>query len=124
MLRNVLCKVPFACPIYRRAFAIAPAKLQYPPPSGSYKVLSLGKSTWQGQDNVRLFISIGSLKTDGEKLFALTEWATARFDRVTFIIGDTLQRHNVAINAGFPKRMRTRSRRNSDRNGFLRIKLP
>ncbi|MBU0800569.1 MAG: tRNA-dependent cyclodipeptide synthase, partial [Alphaproteobacteria bacterium] len=36
-------------------------------------------------------------KHDGDKFFALAEWAAARFDHVNLIVSDTLQRHNIAL---------------------------
>ena len=75
-------------------------KPSYPAATGAYKVFIKGKSTWQGHKIARLQISMGNPKQDGEKLLAMTEWAAARFDRVIFIISDTLQRHNIALRHG------------------------
>lgn len=72
----------------------------YPAATGVYKVFIKGKSTWQGHKMARLQISMGNPKQDGEKLLAMTEWAASRFQRVVFIISDTLQRHNIALRYG------------------------
>ena len=72
----------------------------YPPATGAYKVFIKGNSTWQGHTTARLQISMGNPKQDGEKLLAMTEWAAARFDKVVFVISDTLQRHNISLRHG------------------------
>lgn len=69
--------------------------IQYPAPLGPYKVSIKGKSSWQQYKTARLQISIGNTKQEGEKLFAMTEWLSHRFDKVIFIVSDTLQKHNL-----------------------------
>lgn len=71
--------------------------IQYPPQTGAYKVFVKDKSVWQDHSVARLQISVGNPKHTGDKFFALTEWAAARFDRVILIVSDTLQRHNIAV---------------------------
>lgn len=71
--------------------------LQYPPQTGAYKVFVKDKSVWQDHSVARLQISVGNPKHTGDKFFALTEWAAARFDKVILIVSDTLQRHNIAV---------------------------
>ncbi|HEY8963210.1 MAG TPA: tRNA-dependent cyclodipeptide synthase [Alphaproteobacteria bacterium] len=73
---------------------------QYPAPTGAYKVFVKDKGLWQAHTTARLHISVGNPKHDGEKFYALTEWAAARFDHVTLIVSDTLQRHNIALTSG------------------------
>jgi tRNA-dependent cyclodipeptide synthase len=74
--------------------------LHYPPASGPYKVVLKSRSNWRDFPACRLQISVGRPKHEGDKFFALTEWAAARFDKVWFIVSDTLQRHNLALEMG------------------------
>lgn len=74
--------------------------LQYPAQSGPYKVFVKDKSIWKDFSVARLQISVGNPKHEGDKFFALTEWAAARFDQVILIVSDTLQRHNIAADTG------------------------
>lgn len=71
--------------------------IQYPPQTGAYKVFVKDKSVWHDHSVARLQISVGNPKHTGDKFFALTEWAAARFDKVILIVSDTLQRHNIAV---------------------------
>ena len=71
--------------------------IQYPAQTGAYKVFVKDKGLWQGHDTARLQISVGNPKHDGDKFFALTEWAAARFEKVILIVSDTLQRHNLSF---------------------------
>lgn len=71
--------------------------IQYPSQTGPYKVFVKDKGLWQSHDTARLQISVGNPKHSGDKFFALTEWAAARFSHVTLIVSDTLQRHNIAL---------------------------
>jgi len=70
--------------------------VQYPPQTGAYKVFVKDKGLWQDHDVARLQISVGNPKHDDEKFYALTEWASARFNKVVLIVSDTLQRHNIS----------------------------
>ena len=79
---------------------VSKKKIQYPPQTGPYKVCVKDKNNWFGHNTARLQISIDNPKQDGVKLFAMTEWAAARFDKVIFIVSDTLQRHNIALRHG------------------------
>lgn len=74
--------------------------IQYPPQTGAYKVFVKDKGIWQKHGTARLQISVGNPKHTGDKFFALTEWAAARFDKVILIVSDTLQRHNLAMQHG------------------------
>lgn len=74
--------------------------IQYPPQTGPYKVFVKDKGLWRQHTTARLQISVGNPKHDGDKFFALTEWAAARFDRVVLVVSDTLQRHNLALDMG------------------------
>ncbi len=69
----------------------------YPPASGKYKVFIKGVSCWQDHSVARLQISVGQTNAEGEKFFALTEWASLRFDKIQLIVSDTLQKHNIAL---------------------------
>ena len=69
--------------------------IQYPAPTGPYKVTLKNSIGWQGAGEVRLQISIGNPGTEGEKFCALCEWAAARIARVVLVVSDTLQRYNV-----------------------------
>jgi tRNA-dependent cyclodipeptide synthase len=75
-------------------------KIQYPPQTGPYKVCVKDKNTWSDHHTARLQISLGNPKQDGIKMLTLTQWAAARFDKVIFIVSDTLQRHNLALRHG------------------------
>jgi tRNA-dependent cyclodipeptide synthase len=70
--------------------------IQYPPQTGPYKVFVKDKGLWRNYSVARLQISVGNPKHEGDKFFALTEWAAGRFDKVILIVSDTLQRHNLA----------------------------
>lgn len=70
--------------------------IQYPPQTGPYKVFVKDKGLWRHYNTARLQISVGNPKHEGDKFFALTEWAAGRFDKVILIVSDTLQRHNLA----------------------------
>lgn len=77
------------------------SSIQYPPQTGPYKVFVKDKGLWQKHNIARLQISVGNPKHDGDKFFALAEWAAARFDHVVLIVSDTLQRHNIALQHKF-----------------------
>jgi len=79
---------------------VSKKNIQYPPQTGPYKVCVKDKNNWSGHHTARLQISLGNPKQDGVKMFAMTEWAAARFDKVIFIVSDTLQRHNLALRHG------------------------
>lgn len=74
--------------------------LQFPAPTGAYKVFVKDKGLWQKFSHARLHISIGNPKHDGEKFYALAEWAAKRFERITLIVSDTVQRHNITLRTG------------------------
>jgi len=71
--------------------------IQYPSQTGPYKLFVKDKGIWQNHSHARLQISVGNPKHDGDKFFALAEWAAARFNHITLIVSDTLQRHNIAL---------------------------
>jgi tRNA-dependent cyclodipeptide synthase len=73
------------------------ANQQFAPPTGPYKVIFKNRVAWQGASEARLQISVGKPSVDGDKFFALCEWAAARFPRVVLIVSDTLQRHNLVF---------------------------
>lgn len=70
---------------------------QFPAPRGPYKVSLKNSVPWQEFATQRIQISIGNANTEGDKFFALCEWAAARFERVSLIVSDTLQRHNLGF---------------------------
>lgn len=72
----------------------------FPAATGPYKVVLNSPSIWRDYSTCRLQISVGKPKHEGDKFFALTEWAAMRFDRVYLIVSDTLQRHNLALEMG------------------------
>lgn len=74
--------------------------IQFPPQTGPYKVFVKDKCPWQLYKKARLQISMVNPKHDGDKFFALAEWAAARFDHVNLIVSDTLHRHNIAFQVG------------------------
>lgn len=74
--------------------------MQFPAQTGAYKVCAKDKSLWYKHNAARLQISVGNPKHEGEKLFALTEWAAARFGNITLVVSDTLQRYNLALDMG------------------------
>lgn len=73
---------------------------QFPAPTGPYKVELRNRRSWQQAPEARLQISVGRPGVDGDKLFALCEWAAARFPRVVLVVSDTLQRHNLVFERG------------------------
>ena len=79
---------------------VSKKKIQYPPQTGPYKVCVKDKNNWSGHHTARLQISLGNPKQDGVKMLAMAQWAAARFDKVIFIVSDTLQRHNLALRHG------------------------
>jgi len=72
----------------------------FPAATGPYKVVLNSPSIWRNFTTCRLQISVGRPKHEGDKFFALTEWAAARFDKIYLIVSDTLQRHNLALEMG------------------------
>lgn len=72
----------------------------YPAPCGPYRLCTKNSMPWREFDHVRIRISVGKDNAEGDKLFALCEWAAARFARITFVVGDTLQRHNLCLDRG------------------------
>ncbi len=81
--------------------SVSKKQIQYASQTGPYKVFVKDKGAWQMHDTARLQISVGNPKHDGNKFFALAEWASARFDHVILIISDTLQRHNIAFHGNY-----------------------
>lgn len=77
--------------------SVSKKNIQYAPQTGPYKVFVKDKGIWQNYNTARLQISVGNSRHTGDKFFALTEWAAARFDKVVLIVSDTLQRHNIAL---------------------------
>lgn len=63
----------------------------------NYKIYSKTKSYVQDFDVAQLHISVGMPNHDGEKFKATCEWVADRFEKVIFIVSDTLQRHNHAF---------------------------
>lgn len=82
----------------------ASKNIQYPAPTGPYKVFVKDKGLWQKHDTARLQISLSNPKHTGKKFSALAEWAAARFDHVTLVVSDTLHRHNLALNLNLDHR--------------------
>jgi tRNA-dependent cyclodipeptide synthase len=74
--------------------------MQYPAPTGRYRVSLKNRTAWQGSVHVRLQISVGKPGTEGEKFYALCEWAAARFPMVVLVVSDSLQRHNLMFEHG------------------------
>jgi len=68
--------------------------MQYPAPTGQYKICVNGGDKWSNHNVARLQISVGKPKHEGAKLAAAIEWSSHRFDKTILIISDTLQRHN------------------------------
>lgn len=76
------------------------ANTQFPAPTGTYKVALKNNRNWRDAPEVRLQISVGKPGTEGDKFFALCEWATARFPKSVLVVSDTLQRHNLMFEHG------------------------
>ncbi len=74
---------------------IKPKNINYPPPTGRYKVKILSNCPWKGVSNIRLGISLGGSYPEEDRLFALLEWADARFDNVDILVADSIHRHNI-----------------------------
>ncbi len=72
----------------------------YPAATGPYKLEITKKASWRDYDTARFQISVGKSRYEGDKLFALCEWASHRFAHVDIIVSDTLQRHNHRFNLG------------------------
>ncbi len=68
---------------------------QYPPPTGPYKICPKNSVPWSEQDHVRIQISVGQPNYEGDKFYAFLEWANTRFETVTLVVSDTLQRWNM-----------------------------
>lgn len=69
----------------------------YPSPTGPYKVCLTNASPWKEYDKSRLHISVGSEKFEGDKFYALCEWAANRFDQIIIVLSDTAQRYNLLM---------------------------
>lgn len=76
--------------------------VQYPAPTGPYKVSLRNNIPWRELDRVRVQISVGKAITEGDKFFAFCEWVCTRFGHVSLIVSDTLQRHNFAFEDNLP----------------------
>ena len=74
--------------------------INYPQPSGTYKICINRKAPWRNYETCRLQISVGKPRYEGEKFRALCEWASHRFGHVIYIVSDTLQRHNILYETG------------------------
>lgn len=67
----------------------------YPAPTGAYKLVVTKGKGWQNYNHCRIQMSLNNAKYWGDKLFAILEWSSNRFDKVDFIFSDTLLRHNL-----------------------------
>lgn len=70
---------------------------EFSPQTGAYKVLVKGQSTWVNYKTATLGISVGKDIHEGEKFEALCLWANERFEHVSILICDSLQRYNLMI---------------------------
>lgn len=67
-------------------------------PDFRYRVRARGLADWRDFKTVRLGISVGQPYHEGLKFEATCDWAEKNFDRVVFIVGDTVQHYNHIIN--------------------------
>ena len=75
--------------------AIKLKDINYSSPTGYYKVKIISNCEWKGVKNLRLGISLGGRNHEEDRLFALVEWAGARFESVHILVADSVQRHNI-----------------------------
>ena len=73
---------------------------QFPSPTGPYKLSLKNTAPWRRETHARLQVSINNPGTEGEKCFALSEWAATRFSSVEWIVSDSLQRWNLVFADG------------------------
>jgi len=76
------------------------AKKQYPPQTGKYKIVVKSGDDWRSFDQARFPISVGQPYHEGEKLKDTFAWAAARFEGISILLADTLQRFNLSARFG------------------------
>jgi hypothetical protein len=60
-----------------------------------YKAKVTKSGQWQRYNVARMGISVGQPYHEGEKFIAACEWVAKRFSKVSVLVADTLQRHNL-----------------------------
>ncbi len=75
----------------------------YPAPTGPYKLTITKGKGWQEHSHCRIQMSLRNERYEGDKLFAVLEWASARFEKITFVLSDTLLRHNLMHELDIPE---------------------
>ena len=81
--------------------------------TNKYKVKVL-QQAWRGYDTARLDISVGQPYHEGDKLLALTQWVTERFNAVSVNVCDTLQRFNFELSGLSPDRSYVKAYKQGD----------
>ncbi len=72
----------------------------YPAPSGRYKLNLVENRHWEDYSCCRIQMSLRDERYEGEKLLALLEWASARFEKVNLVLSDTLIRYSLMYKLG------------------------
>jgi tRNA-dependent cyclodipeptide synthase len=71
----------------------------YPAPTGAYKVKVKNNKNWPYK-NARIQMSLRNDKYEDQKLYALLEWVSHRFENIELIVSDSLVRHNLIFELG------------------------
>ena len=71
----------------------------YPAPTGAYKVKVKNNKNWPYK-SARIQMSLRNDKYEDQKLYALLEWASHRFENIELIVSDSLVRHNLIFELG------------------------
>lgn len=66
----------------------------------AYKISIKNGRNWRDYRTARLEISVGQPYHEGDKFYAVCDFAAKNFDRVIVDVADTLQRHNHALEEG------------------------
>lgn len=80
------------------------ASKQYPVPSGLYKVKVKNGKDWHRFSHGRIQMSLRNEKYEGDKLFALLEWTSHRFNKIDLVVSDSLVRHNLMFEQGLDEK--------------------
>lgn len=72
----------------------------YPAPSGRYKLNLVKNKSWKEHSHCRIQMSLRDERYEGDKLLAILEWSSARFEKVTLVLSDTLIRYSLMYKLG------------------------
>lgn len=73
-------------------------KKSYPEQTGTYKVIVKNGGNWKDFNTCRFSISVGQSKHEKDKFDNTLNWAEKRFDKMTILVNDSLQRWNIMHN--------------------------